>query len=121
MSTHAAIARKLDDGTFEAIYCHHDGYPEGVGATLAIHYSGEDNRERVEQLFANGGMSILGISINDCVFYASDRDEPFEDNAPVPFETVDLLRSNAGDFFGAEWLYVYDLEAAGRWSVEKAS
>ena len=34
MSTRSYIGKKHNDDTFTAIYCHFDGYPEGVGQTL---------------------------------------------------------------------------------------
>lgn len=39
MSTRSAIGFISDAGTFEAIYCHYDGYPEHVGKILVEHYN----------------------------------------------------------------------------------
>lgn len=38
MSTRSAIIRKTEDGSYEGIYCHFDGYLAGVGKTLQEHY-----------------------------------------------------------------------------------
>ena len=38
MSTRCAIGMKREDGEVAAIYCHNEGYPEGVGAILGRWY-----------------------------------------------------------------------------------
>ena len=38
MSTRSLIGQVLPDGTIRSIYCHYDGYPKGVGATLELFY-----------------------------------------------------------------------------------
>ena len=47
MSTRCAIGMKRENGEVAAIYCHNDGYPEGVGAILGRWYR---NAEKVEAL-----------------------------------------------------------------------
>ena len=42
MATRSFIAVRNVDGSVNGIYCHHDGYPEGVVATLKEHYTSED-------------------------------------------------------------------------------
>lgn len=42
MSTRATIAFRRDDGRFEAVYLHFDGYPEHTGAILDEHYADAD-------------------------------------------------------------------------------
>ena len=39
MSTRSFIGIQNLDGTVTGIYCHHDGYLAGVGATLKAHYT----------------------------------------------------------------------------------
>lgn len=57
MSTNATIAYQAKDKVIEVIYCHWDGYPEGVGKRLKEHYTTE---EKLEKLFALGDLSSLG-------------------------------------------------------------
>lgn len=57
MSTRCRIAIELSDGTIKSIYCHHDGYKSGVGATLLKHYQ---NPDEVEKLIELGDLSSLG-------------------------------------------------------------
>lgn len=56
MSTNSLIAMTHADGTVSAIYCHSDGYPEHVGATLASHYA---TPCRVRALLELGSLSEL--------------------------------------------------------------
>lgn len=60
MSTRSAIIEKLADGTFRGIYCHFDGYREGVGFTLRDHYT---DPEKVKALLDLGDVSCLGRSV----------------------------------------------------------
>ena len=84
MATRSTIAISTPDG-ITAIYCHWDGYPEGVGATLKSHYTDKDS---VASLIAKGGISSLGNTLNETEFY-TDRGEELE---VKKFET------------GSEWL-----------------
>jgi hypothetical protein len=55
MSTHSFICEE-SNGKINAIYCHFDGYPDGVGATLKEHYL---CRNKLERLLSNGDISGL--------------------------------------------------------------
>jgi hypothetical protein len=52
MSTRSAIIEKLPNGRYRGIYCHFDGYPEGVGAVLAEHYTDPAKVSRLIELGA---------------------------------------------------------------------
>lgn len=41
MATHSSITVKTSNGKFQTVYCHFDGYPEGVGKKLALHYNSQ--------------------------------------------------------------------------------
>lgn len=56
MSTRSAIITKTKDG-YSGVYCHWDGYLEGVGHTLRDHYTDD---KKVQELIALGEISILG-------------------------------------------------------------
>lgn len=85
MSTSSTIALENADGTILQVYCHSDGYPTGVGATLENHYNTPD---QIKALLALGDVSVLDASI-ECpeghsfdtrikghtVFYGRDRGE----------------------------------------------
>lgn len=56
MSTRSRIGIQDADGTIRSIYCHFDGYLEGVGAELAESYT---DPAKVEALVALGNLSSL--------------------------------------------------------------
>ncbi len=84
MATRSTIGMRLEDGeTIRSVYCHFDGYPDGVGATLREHYT---NAAKIQQLLDLGDLSVLDVEIGDkvdfdgrpegqCLFYGRDRGE----------------------------------------------
>jgi hypothetical protein len=67
MATRSFIARyNPDTNDYTAIYCHWDGYPEGVGVTLRDHYT-TDNK--VQELIALGDISSLGDTLKETESY----------------------------------------------------
>lgn len=59
MSTKSYIAKQNSDGTITYIYCHFDGYLDGVGRTLSIHYAEE---AILDALLQSGDIIGLGNS-----------------------------------------------------------
>lgn len=57
MSTRCLIGIEYDDKTIRYIYCHCDGYIEGVGKTLKKHYTDIDT---IHKLLDLGNISSLG-------------------------------------------------------------
>jgi hypothetical protein len=113
MGTHSRIAIRNEDGTFDSIYCHWDGYPNHVGVILRDHYTSPD---KVRELIALGDLSSLGKEIGErhafgahdggaCTFYGRDRGE--EGVAAVNSPDMDALRDLTQDC-GGEWLYVFN-------------
>ncbi len=62
MSTRSFIHVKRTDGKWARIYCHFDGYWDGVGQTLHDHYN---SQELAEALVALGDISSLGEEIGE--------------------------------------------------------
>lgn len=100
MSTRSDIIVECTDGTWARIYCHFDGYLEGVGQTLSDHYN---SQERAEAVVAPGDMSSLsercskpeGHSFDHpvksySVYYGRDRGETG-------------VAANVGDSLAAVW------------------
>lgn len=116
MSTRSLIIRKNEEGKYESIYCHNDGYPECNGVILYNHYN---NPERVKELISLGDMSSLHEFINPdirldehtfdnrqpdtCVFYGRDRGE-----TNVDFNTLDSLQDALKQSCCQEYAYVYE-------------
>ena len=75
MSTRSFIGMQDSSGKILGIYCHHDGYPEGVGQTLMNHYK---DPVKVKKLIELGAISILRPEIG--------RKQDF--NKPTPDMTL---------------------------------
>ena len=85
MATRSNIAIENQDGSVSAIYCHFDGYIDGVGKILQENYN---TREKMEQLIALGDISSLGETIEETVAYHRDRGEELQE--PMQHKTVPL-------------------------------
>ena len=66
MSTRSAIGILHDDGSVESIYCHHDGYLSGVGATLNEHYA---SKESILDLMKHGDVRSLRNTVGETDFF----------------------------------------------------
>jgi hypothetical protein len=120
MATRSTIAVIHDNGTVSQIYCHWDGYVQGVGRKLALHYSKLSEAERLVEL---GDLSVLGSEIGEkhdfegiskdigdvCTAYGRDRGEQGTDARVFP--TIEnYLRGGQMEeynylFQSGEWFY----------------
>lgn len=117
MSTRSRIAiEDLETGKVRSVYCHFDGYPDGVGKTLVEHYR---DRDKVEALIALGDLSVLDAEVAPpsgtshkfgdaypgvTVAYGRDRGETGCETA----EDADAAALYAGETeTWGEWLYLY--------------
>ena len=116
MATRSFIAQKKEDGSFEGVYCHWDGYPDGVGKTLFSHYK---DPEKIQKLIDGGDMSVLKETPEECEYY-TQRGEALKIHKTPGFKE----NTDAGMFYlkqtantmGCEYLY---LMAAGEWTYFK--
>lgn len=109
----------LQDGDkLTAIYCHFDGYVEGVGITLLNHWNTTD---RVRSLMELGDLSSLGTEVGEkqdfdrrtskdwCLAYGRDRGE--KGTEAKPFHSLHYAEGAHGyvDYFyvfdGSQWLF----------------
>jgi len=60
MATRSRIALERENGTVVSIYCHNDGYLNGVGSTLATHYT---DPKKVQSLISLGDLSSIGAKL----------------------------------------------------------
>lgn len=129
MSTRSLIGRQNADGSISAIYCHSDGYLEGVGQNLVQYWT---DPAKVDALIQLGSLSSLGREIGEqhdfdshsdwrtddantprgkgwCLAYGRDRGE---DNTEAVTYTSreDFYRQGAE--YWAEHLYLF---ADGQW------
>jgi hypothetical protein len=107
MATRSRIAIENQDGTVDSIYCHFDGYLEGVGKTLFNHY----DQEKLEKLLELGDISVLKESTLDTIAYHRDRGEDLHFKT---FKDVEDLFENG---FNSSEEYVYCLTKSGIWLV----
>jgi hypothetical protein len=107
MATRSRIAIENQDGTVTSIYCHHDGYVDGVGRTLFENY----HLLKTEQLIALGDISSLGKTIEDTVAYHRDRGEDLEQTTFSNIENLFKKGFNSGEE------YVYCFTKDGKWLV----
>lgn len=104
MSTRSYISRLNDNGSVTGIYCHFDGYLDGVGMMLKNNYT---TPEKLDDLLSLGDISCLGPSPDDRTeAYARDRGD--ELNPPVTFTTTEGLGKEAYVELGAEFSYVFN-------------
>lgn len=89
MSTNAHIGLEHDSGKVEYIYNHWDGYIHGssaLGEILLAHY---DSFTKVRGLIANGDVSSVGNSLDECTFYHHDRGEDWDGVCPTLVDSVE--------------------------------
>jgi len=96
MSTRSFIGIENLDGTVTGVYCHYDGYLEGVGATLKAHYT---TVRQVLDLVALGSLSSLNEDVDVTQAFHRDRGEEL-DIATYP-------RSSNIRFDDGNYEYVY--------------
>jgi hypothetical protein len=112
MATRSYIGVRNTDASVDYIYCHFDGYPTSVGATLVEHYT---DMNKVNALMKLGDLSILGNEIGEkqdfndrsthnenwCLAYGRDRGEP---NTSVKTTTYKEFVSDEGVCY----VYLFD-------------
>lgn len=124
MSTRSDIIVERMDGKWARIYCHFDGYLEGVGATLLKHYN---SQERAEAVVAPGDMSSLAESCEKpeghsyenrikgySVYYGRDRGE---DDTEATVGSLIEVTLGTGDM--NEFTYIWKRNEG--WTVTRGS
>ncbi len=121
MATRSRIGIQNQDGSVSSIYCHFDGYPEGVGTTLNEHYS---NRQKLNMLINLGDISILGENIATMdehsfnnpkpgITVAYHRDRGEELRPARTDHSLEMFSESDYECYG----YIYTLE--GKWVTFK--
>ena len=117
MSTRCLIGRRIKDDKVEYIYCHHDGYLDGVGEILKTHYTKDSV---IDKLMALGDLSALGeiaesnpnqfnfskIDYNLCAAYRDNGEKDVDSTITTKKEYIDKLSTN----IWIEYLYLWDGE-----------
>jgi len=108
MGTRSNIAIKNDDGSYDLIYCHWDGYFSNNGVVLFTKYRDE---KVVRELINGGDMSALEDCVRDTSYY-SGRNEVWENVKPV-----NLTVKNERDLCQQQYLYLW--KDGGWWGFSK--
>lgn len=130
MSTRSFIGQVVEGQKVRYVYCHFDGYPQGVGATLLEHYT---DTEKVSQLIDLGGLSCLGPDIGhqvdfdtfhtapenglQCLAYTRDRGEPWKENKPTTCDGREAYLA-AMDEAWTEYAYLWNGQ---HWEIAQAT
>lgn len=102
MGTRSNIGATQEDGTIKVIYCHWDGYPEGVGAVLTEHYT---EPAKVQALLNLGDISSLsGTEVENVESYAKRGETDTE--ARIYFTREEWLKDIEDS--GVEFLYIFE-------------
>ena len=124
MSTRSFIAVQRDDGVYEGIYCHLDGYLTHNGAMLLDHYK---DRKKLDKLIALGNISELAPKVEPdpkfehsfdygkrqegvVVAYGRDRGEQGQENKKYSISKL-LDRTDVD--------YIYVLDDTDKWIYVK--
>lgn len=103
MATRCAIGQADANGKWKIIYCHNDGYPEGVGAVLKAFWQ---DRDLAKELISLGSISILGTSIENTLFYIRDRGESAWENSAVECKDQSEVFKRAGQQWNCDYVYL---------------
>ena len=114
MATRSFICRLLPDNSVTGVYCHYDGYPDGVGATLKEYYQ---NPQKVDELLALGDLSELNSDLETTVTYHRDRGEDLAPNRVYP-SVIDAVAQSPQDL-GAEYVYVFGPQGWAAFETKK--
>lgn len=102
MSTRCFIGILEGFADVRGIYCHHDGYPAGVGAMLRAHYT---EPSKVKALLDLGDISALESSPEKSIAYHRDLGEKLFPNKV--YKGYEALLIGCRKDFSAEYAYVY--------------
>lgn len=108
MATRSRIAVELNDGTVKSVYCHWDGYPEGVGKDL-LNLSFNSTSE-VEDFIEEGSRSTVHESYYEK--YGESRGEELE--KPDVHKSVDAYYNSDIEEYG------YLFTKNSNWHVKSA-
>ncbi len=107
MSTRCRIAMKLNNGYYRSVYCHYDGYPDGVWMILRQHY---DSVPEARMVIKAGDLSSLE---EDAINSYQDRGESWQQVKPITSPDLPhLIKTAAADH--AEYIHCHE---QGCWKI----
>ena len=109
MSTRSAIIEKVGNDYY-GIYCHNDGYINGVGKMLQTYYT---NPAMVHDLIELGDLSSVGSDLIDTCAYHRDRDDAY--SKAFRSKSITALSKKIGH---NGYVYLYENEIWMVWITE---
>ena len=132
MATRSTIARVFKNGTVKQVYCHFDGYLDGVGKTLKENYT---DPKQLNKLLKLGDLSTLGPELGrkhsfDIPYkYGTPKYYAYKDKHKTTFyardrgETGTMARvfSNITHYlkYGDRQGFDYIMLADGNWYIQR--
>jgi len=111
MATRALIGMIETDAAGNQVltstYNHYDGYPESLGVALNNHY---DELQSAKRIANQGYISFLDPETG--AIDAKNKDKAGKDNLPDDFEEAMYELHAIADSMGADYVYIYDFDAA---------
>jgi len=100
MSTRSSITLKREDLKFQGVYCHFDGYLDGVGKTLVQFFNKYDD---VQELINLGDLSVVCNATNLDEVQAYHRDRGEELQPARIYDTYEDVLNTVGQ--GCDYLF----------------
>ena len=113
MSTRGRIGVIKKVGSVESIYCHFDGYLEGVGKMLNDNYQ---NYNDIKELIKLGNISGLKEKVNsnnkdeETIAYHRNKGEDYKLNKPMISKSLDEFQNTLFDSW-IGYIYLYNEES----------
>ena len=106
MATRALVGFINDGPELISTYNHYDGYPENLGKGLESHYSMPEEALKV------ASMGYISYMDPDTGEIEAKHKEPADRNKlPTSFEDAMFEVAKIADSYGADYVYIYDVEA----------
>ncbi len=104
MAIKSLISKLEKDGKVKGIYCHYDGYLDGVGNTLKRYWCSE---EKMDSLLKKGDIPYLATNLDELEPY---EDTDYYNNIIEKYTTFENLDSIISYFKnnGFDYLYVFE-------------
>ena len=115
MATRSRIGYETASGKIKTIYCHWDGYPEGVGKILQEKYT---NPTDVEELIKLGDISSLRETLEETEKECYEKEKECREDLIKEYEDIGDVLNNLGKC-GEEYTYIFMEDYSGvlRWTV----
>lgn len=106
MSTRSSINLKLKNGNFRCVYCHWDGYLEGVGLTLLENYNTTD---KINKLMDYGDIRSLNKTIETSDFFKDGNGDDINFDSEI-LEFDDIKQEEYNYLFVDNYWHYFEFE-----------